>query len=112
MSHRAIDAFFSAMNTGDADGAAALVDPDVEIVIGPHVLNGEAALRELALQEDPQVVFETVPVSVDAESDTRRTVLATRTSRWRESGDVAAQEDVRVVFDLDGEGVITRIELS
>jgi hypothetical protein len=100
------------MNTRDADAAAALVDPDVEIVMGLHVLTGEAALRELALQEDPQLVFDTVPVSIDAVSDTRTTVQARRTSRWRESGEVAAEEDVQVMFDLDNEGLITRIELS
>jgi ketosteroid isomerase-like protein len=108
----AIQSFFSAMSTQDADAAAALVDPDVAIVMGPHVLTGQAALRELALQQDPQLAFDTVPVNIDVESDTRITVQARRTSRWRESGEVAAEDDVQVVFDLDGEGLITRIEMS
>ena len=112
MDDTAIETFFAAMNAQDADAAAALVAPDVEIVMGPHVLTGHAALRELALQEDPQLVFETVPVKVDAERDTRATVLARRTSRWRESGEIAAEEDVRVLFDLDADGLITRLELS
>jgi hypothetical protein len=107
-----IETFFSAMNTRDADAAVALADPEVEIVMGPHALTGHAALRELALQEDAQLVFETVPVTVDQESDTRIRVQARRTSRWRESGEVAAGEDVHVLFDLDADGRITRIELS
>jgi hypothetical protein len=107
-----VERFFAAMNTQDADAAAALADPNVQIVLGPHVLTGEAALRELASQEDPELVFDTVPVSIDAVSDTRTTVQAQRTSRWRESGVVAAEEDVQVAFDLDSGGLITRIELS
>jgi hypothetical protein len=70
-SQAAIETFFSAMNARDADAAAAVVHPDVEITLGGHALNGQAAVRELALQEDPQLVFENVPVSVEAESDTR-----------------------------------------
>ena len=113
MSNQArIDAFFSAMNAGDADGAAALVAPEVEIVRGPHALTGQAAVRELALQQDPQLEFETIALSVDSESEARTIVLARRTSRWRDGGEVAAQEDVRVAFDLDAAGVITRIEMS
>jgi hypothetical protein len=57
-------------------------------------------------------VFENVPVSVEAESDTRFVVAARRTSHWRESGELAAQDDYRVVFDLDADGLITRIVMS
>ncbi|HEY8646172.1 MAG TPA: nuclear transport factor 2 family protein [Gaiellaceae bacterium] len=110
--HTAIDAFFAAMNTRDADAAAAVVDPDVEIMLGPHALTGQAAVRELALQEDPQLVFENLPVNVEAQSDTRVVVAARRTSHWRESGELAAQDDYQVVFDLGADGLITRIEMS
>jgi ketosteroid isomerase-like protein len=111
-SRAAIETFFSAMNARDADAAAAVVHPDVEITLGGHALAGQAAVRELALQEDPQLVFENVPVSVDAESDTRFVVVARRTSHWRESGELAAQDDYQVVFDLDADGLITRIVMS
>jgi hypothetical protein len=100
------------MNTHDADTAETLVAPDVEIVMGPHARTGRTAVREFALQEDPELVFETVPVNVEPESGTRIAVQARRTSRWRESGDVAAEEDVRVRFDFGADGLITRIELS
>jgi len=111
-SQAAIETFFSAMNAQDADAAAAVVHPDVEITLGGHALSGQAAVRELALQADPQLVFENVPVSVEAESDTRFVVAARRTSHWRESGELAARDDYQVVFDLDSAGVITRIEMS
>ena len=107
----AIEAFFSAMNRRDADAAVALMDPDVEIVLGPHSMTGHAAIRELALQEDPQLVFENVPVSFDAQSDTRIAVVARRTSHWRENGELAAEEDIHVLFDLDGDGRFTRIQM-
>jgi hypothetical protein len=99
------------MNERDADAAAALVDPNVEIVLGPHRMTGQAAIRELALQEDPQLEFENVPVSFEAQSDSRIAVVARRTSRWRESGDLALEEDIHVLFDLDDEGRFTRIEM-
>jgi hypothetical protein len=111
-SHAPVDAFFAAMNTRDADAAAALVDPEVEIVLGPHVLTGQAAVRELALQEDPQLVFENVPVSVEAESDTRLTVVARRTAHWRENGELASEDDIHVQFDLGPGGLFTRIAMS
>ena len=69
-------------------------------------------MRELALQEDPQLVFENMPVSVEAESDTRIIVAARRTSHWRESGELAGQDDYQVVFDLDADGLIMRIVMS
>jgi hypothetical protein len=100
------------MNKRDADAAAALVDPDVEIVLGPHALTGQAAIRELALQEDPQLVFENVPVSFDAQGETRVAVVARRTSHWRESGELAAEDDIHVLFDLNADGRFTRIEMS
>ena len=108
----AIDAFFSAMNEQDADAAAVLVAPEVEIVLGSHRMTGEAAIRELALQEDPQLTFENVPVTFEAQGDTRVAVVARRTSRWRENGELASEEEMHVLFDLDDDGRFTRIELS
>ena len=41
------------MNVHDADAAAAAVDPDIEIHVGPHVMIGVHVIREFALQDDP-----------------------------------------------------------
>jgi len=108
----AIAAFFTAMNEHDADTAASLVDPNVEIVLGgSHVFSGREAVRELAVQQDAKLAFETVPVSFDADGD-RVNVVARRVQRWRESGEIAADEELQARFDLDSAGLITRVELS
>jgi hypothetical protein len=108
---RVAKAFFAAMNAHDADTAASLVDPSVEIVLGPHVMTGREAIRELAVQEDAELEFETVPVSFEADGD-HVNVTARRVQRWRQSGEIAVDEEVQARFDLDSEGLITRAELS
>jgi hypothetical protein len=107
----AIAAFFAAMNRHDADTAASLVVPDVEIVLGPHALTGRQAVRELAVQEDAELVFETVPVSFAADGD-HVDVTARRLQRWRQTGEVAVDEELQARFTLDSEGLIVRVELS
>jgi len=107
-----IAAFFAAMNEHDADTAASLVDPSVEIALGgSHVFSGREAVRELAVQEDPELVFETTPVSFDADGDQVK-VTARRLQRWRQSGEIAVDEDLPARFELDSAGLITRVELS
>jgi hypothetical protein len=105
-----IAAFFAAMNAHDADTAAPLVDPNVHIALGSHVLSGREAVRELAVQEDAELVFETVPVSFDAEGN-HVNVVARRVQRWQ-SGEIAVDEELQARFDLDAAGLITRVELS
>src|SRR5215212_3591666 len=99
------------MNEHDADAAAALVVPDVEIAFGAQVFSGPQAVRELALQEHPELVFETLPVGFDADGD-RIDVTARRVQRWREGGEIAVDENVRFSFALDSSGLIERVELS
>ncbi len=79
-----ISRFFAAMNAHDGDAAAALVDPEVEVAFGPEVFAGRDAVRELAEQEHPELVFETLPVSFDAQADGVE-VVARRVQRWRET---------------------------
>jgi len=111
-SEAVIAAFFAAMNEHDADTAASLVDPNVAIVLGgSHVFNGREAVRELAVQEDTELVFETALVSFDADGD-RMNVTARRVQRWRESGEIAVDEELQARFELDSAGLITRVELS
>jgi hypothetical protein len=106
-----IATFFTAMNAHDADAAAALVDAEVEIVFGSQVFSGPQAVRELALQEHPDLVFETTPVGFGADGD-RIDVTARRVQRWREGGEIAVDESVRFSFALDSSGLIARVELS
>ena len=108
----AIASFFAAMNEHDADTAASLVDPNVAIALGgSHVFNGREAVRELAVQEDAELVFETVPVGFAADGNHLK-VSARRVQRWRESGEIAVDEEVQARFELDSAGLITRVELS
>jgi hypothetical protein len=106
-----VKSFFAAMNAQDADSAAALVDASVEIALGSHVFRGREAVRELAVQQDAQLAFEFVPVTVERDGD-RVDVVARRVQRWRDGGEIAAEEDVRVHFVLGPAGLITRVELS
>ena len=108
---RAISTFFAAMNTHDGDAAAALVDPNVEITLGSQLFIGRDALRELALQKDPQLAFETVPVTFKGDS-IHMNVEARRVQRWRHTGEIAADEDVQARFTLNSGGLITHVQLS
>jgi len=108
---RAIATFFAAMNTHDGDAAAALVDPNVDITLGSQRFIGRDAIRELALQKDPQLAFETVPVTFRGDSS-HMNVEARRVQRWRHTGEIAADEDVQARFSLDSGGLITHVQLS
>jgi len=107
-----VRAFFSAMNDADADAAADLVSEGVQIEIGPHRLAGRSAVRELALQADDQLAFETVPLELEAEGDTVVVVRARRTQRWRSSGEVAAEEELLARFTFDADGTIAKVALG
>jgi hypothetical protein len=108
---RAITTFFAAMNSHNCDAAAALVDPNVEVALGSQLLIGRDAIRELAAQEDPQLVFETVPVAFRGDSN-QMNVEARRVQRWRHTGEIAADEDVHARFTLNSGGLITHVQLS
>jgi hypothetical protein len=107
----AVTTFFAAMNAQDAETAASLVAPNVEIVLGPHAFTGRGAVRELAVQEDAELVFETVPVRFDADGD-QVNVSARRVQRWRHNGEIAVDEELQARFSVDSAGLITRVELT
>ena len=105
-----VAAFFAAMNAHDGDAAAALVDPTVEIALGNHIFAGQHAVRELATQRDPQLEFETIPLSFAGAGD-QVEVTARRVQRWRTSGEIASEDDVHARFVL-ARGVITHVSLT
>jgi hypothetical protein len=107
-----VRAFFTAMNAQDADAAAALVSDDVAIEIGPLRLLGRSAVRELAVQSDDRLAFETVPIDVQATSDTVIDARALRTQRWRSTGEVAAEEELHARFTFDDDGAISAVVLA
>jgi hypothetical protein len=106
-----ISSFFEAMNAHDAEGAAALADPDVEIAFGPQAFSGRDAVRELAEQEHPELVFETLPISFEASAE-GVDVAARRIQRWRQTGEVAAEEQLQARFSFGPDGLIRRVALN
>jgi len=108
---RAITTFFAAMNSHNGDAAAALVDPNVEITLGSQLFSGRDSVRELAVQKDPQLASETIPVTFKGDSN-HMNVEARRVQRWRHTGEIAADEDVQALVSLDPGGLITRVQLS
>jgi hypothetical protein len=104
--------FFAAMNAQDADAAAVLAREDIAISIGPNEFTGRDALRELALQADEQLSVEIVPLRFESESGTRVDVSARRVARWRGTGELASESDVRARFTLDPDCTIARVELA
>jgi ketosteroid isomerase-like protein len=107
-----VRAFFVAMNAQDADAAAALAREDVTISLGPHEMVGHDALRDLAQQTDDALSFEMTPLEIDVESANVIIVRALRVQRWRETGAVAVEEELRARFTFDPGGTITQIELA
>jgi len=108
---QAISRFFATMNAHDGDGAVALVDPDVEVAFGAQVFAGREAVRELAVQVHPELVFETLPVSFDAHAD-GVDVAVRRVQHWRQTGEVAAEEELQARFSFGPDGLIRRVELT
>ena len=104
--------FFDAMNTGDADAVAALVDPSIVIRMGPQSAEGVEAVREIASQTGPEALSSTVEI-VKLESDGGRfEITARRVQRWAETNELASEEKLKAVFYLDEHGLVTRAELD
>jgi hypothetical protein len=100
-----IRCLFKAMNVHDADAAAATVDPDIQILVGPHVMSGVQVIRELAMQDDPALNVVTTASSCQ-ERDGEFFVSVRRVTRWRETGDLSSEEDLIMSFRLTSDGRI------
>jgi hypothetical protein len=102
---------FDAMNAHDADRSASTVTPDIEIVIGPHVMNGVETIREFALQEDPELDVALTPLSCHDDGDDL-VVIIRRVSRWRSGGEPPVEEDSDWRFRLAADGRINRVVIG
>ena len=104
--------FFDAMNTGDADAVAALVDPAIVIRMGPQSAEGVEAVREIASQTGPETLRSSVEI-VELVGDCGRfEITAHRVQRWAETNELASEEKLKAVFYLDEHGLVTRAELD
>ncbi len=100
-----IHSLLTAMNTHDVDAAVAAVDPNIEILVGPHVMAGMEVIREFALQDDPALIVENAAVSCqDVDGELR--VKVHRVTHWRESGELSSEEDLVMSFRLTSSGLI------
>lgn len=100
-----IQSLLRAMNVHDADAAAAAVDPNIEILVGPHVMTGAQVVRQFALQDDPALIVENTPLSCQ-DTDGELQVTVHRVTHWRESGELSSEEDIIMTFTLTSDGLV------
>jgi len=99
--------FFEVMNGCDATDLARLFADDIEIVMGPHVARGLAQSR--LARDPPDLLTTSEPMHIDVRAG-RVVVSFRRRQVWRESNELALEEDLWATFELAG-GRIKRAEL-
>jgi hypothetical protein len=102
---------FDAMNAHDADRSASTVTPDIEIVIGPHIMNGVETIREFALQDDPELDVSLTPLSCHDDGNDLVVVIR-RLSKWRNGDGPPVEEDSDWRFRLGDDGRISRVVIG
>ena len=100
------------MNDHDADAVAALADPSIVIKIGPHQTQGVEALRAMASQPDPDGLSARVEVDEIGGGTGTYEVAARRVQRWTETNELASEEELTVLIDLDEQGLIKRAQMT
>jgi hypothetical protein len=100
-----IHSLLAAMNVHDADTAAAAVDPNIEILVGPHLMTGVEVIRQFALQDDPALIVENTALSCEDLGGELK-VKVHRVTHWRESGELSSEEDLIMSFTLTSDGLI------
>jgi len=103
--------FCEAINTHDGDGAAALADPRIVIVIGSNELDGVEALRAMAAQR-PEGLDSSVDVLGIEGAGGRYEVTARRVQHWSETGELAVDQKLSILIELNDEGLVARAELQ
>ena len=100
------------MNDHDADAVAALSAPSIVIQIGPHQAQGVDALRAMASQPDPDGLSATVEIDEIGGENGSYEVAARRVQRWTETNELASEEELTILIDLDEQGLVRRAQLS
>ena len=110
MSEALVTRFFAVVNEHDGAAVEGLFDPAAEIVMGPNVARGYDEIREIALQTGPsELDIGTHPSGYEA-FDGGALVPFVRTQVWRESGELAVEEQLWGSFAFDGDR-IARVEM-
>jgi len=101
--------FLRAMSDGDGDAVERLVAPDVVLVLGPHEIDGAAEVRRMA-EEIAPLEMRIEPEAVE-EAAGGAVVRGRRVQRWRETGEIANEDEVDVTCTYGDDGRIVRVEL-
>ena len=101
--------FLRAMSDGDGDAVERLVAPDVVLVLGPHEIDGAAEVRRMA-EEIAPLEMRIEPEAVE-EAAGGAVVRGRRVQRWRETGEIANQDEVDITCTYGDDGRIVRVEL-
>jgi hypothetical protein len=103
--------FAEALNAGDNDAAALLLAEDAELVYPGRTVHGRTAWVEARKdQAAPSGLTESVADAVFTETDGGGVEMTARlVQQWAESGEVAHEQPVRVLFDVNS-GAISRLE--
>jgi limonene-1,2-epoxide hydrolase len=102
--------FCEAINVHDGDTAAALADPSIVILIGTHELDGVEALRAMVAQR-PEGLDSSVDVLGIEGADGRYEVTARRVQHWSETGELAVDQKLTILIELNDKGLVARAEM-
>jgi hypothetical protein len=102
--------FCDAITAHDGDAAAELADPGIVIVIGTNELDGVEALRALAAQRAEGLDSKVDVLAVEG-GDGRYDVTARRVQHWSETGELAVDQELSILVELNDEGLVSRAEM-
>ena len=102
--------FADALDSGDSAAAAMLLAEDAELAFPGATLRGRATWLEARAGQAPtEHLTESVEDATFVESDRRVEMKARLVQRWVESGEIAHEQPVLVVFEV-ADGLICRLE--
>lgn len=105
-------AFIDAVNDGRHDDASALLAEDVEVVFHGARLQGREVWLESRRRHPPsEHLREEVEVDELSETSGGVDVSGRMVQRWVESGELAGEQPVRIVFTI-ADGLIGRLEFA
>lgn len=105
-------AFTEAVNDGRHDDAAALLAEHVEFVFpGARLQGREAWLESRKRQLPPEHLREDVAIDELRDTSDGAEISGRMIQRWVETGEVANELPVRIVFDV-ADGLIVRLEFQ
>jgi hypothetical protein len=110
MNDALVERFFAVMNDHDAESVPALFDPAAELVMGPNIARGHDEIREIVLQDPPDLDIRSEPTGLEARGNVL-VVPFRRTQTWRESGEAAVTDELWAVLSVGGDGRVVRAEL-